>query len=40
VKIGPGELSKLEGPHEPKKYSIPDLREIRDHYRALNKEIA
>jgi len=32
-KIGQEALDWLEGPHEPKKYSIDDLRQIRDDYR-------
>lgn len=37
-KIGEKDLLWLEGPHEPKHYTIPDLREIRDKYKALCKE--
>jgi hypothetical protein len=33
-RIGPGEVARLEGPTAPKKYSIDDLRQIRDTYRA------
>ena len=33
-RIGDEALDWLEGPHEPKRYTIDDLREIRDHYRA------
>ena len=32
-KIGQEALDWLEGPHEPKKYTIDDLRQIRDDYR-------
>ena len=38
VKIGMERLAILEGPHKAKKYTIEDLREIRDKYRALNRE--
>ena len=33
AKVGQAELDWLEGPHEPKKYTIEDLRQIRDEYR-------
>lgn len=33
-KIGLAAVEALEGPHEPKKYTIPELRAIRDDYRA------
>ena len=33
-RIGLAEVERLEGPCEPKKYTIDDLREIRDEYRA------
>ena len=33
-RIGRAGVESLEGPHEPKKYSIDDLRQIRDEYRA------
>jgi len=32
-RIGQEALDWLEGPHEPKKYTIDDLRQIRDEYR-------
>lgn len=37
-RIGQENLDWLEGPHEPKKYTIEELREIRDHYRAKVRE--
>ncbi len=37
-KIGLEAVECLEGPHEAKNYTIPDLREIRDKYKALCKE--
>jgi hypothetical protein len=33
-RIGPAEVDRLEGPHEPKRYRVDDLKAIRDHYRA------
>ncbi len=33
-RIGLAAVEALEGPHEPKKYSVDDLRAIRDDYRA------
>lgn len=38
-RIGPELLEWLEGPHEPKKYTIDQLREIRDTYRAKKREL-
>ena len=38
-KIGLAEVEKLEGPHEPKKYTIDDLKEMIVHYRQLNREL-
>tara|TARA_R110000782_G_scaffold189054_2_gene279034 strand:+ start:234 stop:413 length:180 start_codon:yes stop_codon:yes gene_type:complete len=38
-KIGLAEVEKLEGPHEPKKYTIDDLKELIVHYRQLNREL-
>lgn len=37
AKIGIERVEWLEGPHEPKKYTIDDLRGIREKYRQLNK---
>lgn len=39
VKIGPERVARLEGPHEPKKYTIADAKEIRDLYRRKLKEL-
>jgi hypothetical protein len=38
-RIGPERLEWIEGYHEPKKYSIEDLRAIRDEYRAKLKQL-
>ena len=38
-RIGLIRVVRLEGPHEPKKYTADDLRQIRDTYRAKLKEI-
>jgi hypothetical protein len=38
-KIGVSEVERLEGPHEPKKYTIDDLKEIKAKYRALTREL-
>lgn len=38
-RIGPERLARLEGPHEPTKYSPQDLREIASKYRSLAKEV-
>ena len=38
-RMGIDRVEWLEGPHDPKKYTIDDLREIRDHYRAELKAI-
>lgn len=38
-KIGPKYLAWLEGPHEPKKYTIDDLKALTAHYRALTREL-
>jgi hypothetical protein len=38
-RIGADKVDWLEGPHEAKKYTIDDLREIRDYYRALAREL-
>ena len=37
-RIGPERVAQLEGPHQPKRYTIDDLREIRDTYRAKLRE--
>lgn len=39
-RIGPEKLAWLEGPHPPKKYTIGELKEIRDHYRRKTREKA
>ena len=38
-KIGIEQVEWLEGPHEPKHYTIDQLREIRDKYKSLSKEM-
>lgn len=38
-KIGAEKVAWLEGPHEPKKYSIEDLKAIKAHYRALTRQL-
>ena len=38
-KIGVSEVERLEGPHDPKHYSIDDLKEIKAKYRALTREL-
>lgn len=38
-RIGQGKVDWLEGPHEPKHYKIDDLRELRDHFKRLCKEL-
>lgn len=38
-KIGAEKVAWLEGPHEPKKYSIEDLKAIKAKYRALEREL-
>jgi hypothetical protein len=40
VKIGLEEVERLEGPHDPKKYTIDELRELLSVYQAKNKEWA
>lgn len=40
TKIGAEQVQFLEGPHEPKKYMIDDLKQIKTHYAALAKELA
>ena len=39
VKIGQKQVDYLEGPHEPKRYRIDDLKEIKAHYNKLSKEL-
>ncbi len=39
AKIGLAEVEKLEGPHETRKYTIPELREIKETYRAKLREL-
>lgn len=39
ARLGPLEVARLEGKHEPKKYTIEDLRRIRDEYRAKLREL-
>ena len=38
-RIGRAAVESLEGPHESKKYTIDDLRQIRDEYRKATKEL-
>lgn len=38
-RIGQNKVDWLEGPHEPKKYTIEDLREIKAHYTKLAREL-
>lgn len=40
AKIGDTELARLEGPQKPNKYTVEDLKQIRDIYRAKAKEFA
>ena len=37
-KIGLEAVEWLEGPHKPKKYTIENLKEIRDKYRKMGKD--
>lgn len=39
ARIGLAKVEWLEGPHEPKKYTIPELRELRDLYRAKLRDL-
>ncbi|WP_439878884.1 recombination protein NinG [Pseudomonas prosekii] len=39
AKIGAEKLAWLEGPHEPKKYTIDELKALTAHYRALTREL-
>ncbi|MAL97166.1 MAG: hypothetical protein CL583_01830 [Alteromonadaceae bacterium] len=38
-KIGEAEVLRLEGPHEPKKYTIDELKELKTYYRRLTREL-
>lgn len=38
-RIGQEAVEWLEGPHEPKKYTIDDLKQIKAHYRKLTREL-
>jgi hypothetical protein len=38
-RIGQEKVDWLEGPHEPKRYTIDDLKAIKAHYRALAREL-
>lgn len=38
-KVGHAQVEWLEGPHEPKKYTIDELKEIKAHYRTLTREL-
>ena len=38
-RIGEDKVLWLEGPHEPKKYTIDELKELAAHYRALTREL-
>jgi hypothetical protein len=38
-RIGQEKVDWLEGPHEPKRYTIDDLKAIKAHYRALTREL-
>jgi hypothetical protein len=38
-RIGQENVDWLEGPHEPKRYTIDDLKAIKAHYRALAREL-
>jgi len=39
LRIGADKVAWIEGPHEPKRYTIEDLKEIKAHYRALIREL-
>lgn len=39
-RIGQAEVDRLEGQQQPKKFTIDELREIRDRYRKMAKELA
>ena len=38
-KLGAAQVDWLEGPHEPKKYTIEDLQALKAHYRAMIREM-
>ena len=38
-RLSEGELKWLEGPHQPKRYRVPELKEIYKKYKALSKEL-
>lgn len=38
-KIGADKVAWLEGPHEAKRYTVEDLKELKRHYRALSREL-
>ncbi len=38
-RIGQEKVDWLEGPHEPKRYTVDDLKAIKAHYRALAREL-
>lgn len=38
-RIGPDRVARLEGPHEPKRYTIDNLREIRTQYTKMVREL-
>jgi hypothetical protein len=38
-RVGLAEVERLEGPHPPRKYTVDDLREIRDTYRQENGDV-
>ena len=38
-RIGEEKVAWLEGPHEPKKYTVDELKALTAHYRALTKEL-
>lgn len=38
-KIGLDQVEWLEGPHDPKKFTIPELKELQQHYKQLIKEL-
>lgn len=39
ARIGREAVARLEGPHEPKRYTLEDLKAIKAHYRALVREL-
>lgn len=38
-RVGQSEVDRLEGPHEPKKYTIAELQDLKSHYRALTRQL-